>query len=129
MELEALSQIIWLEYLIIFFCFGMLAGLVAAAKQRSICGWFLLGLIIGPFALVVLLLPRLGPELPLSDPARRCPECAELIQPQARKCRWCGSSLAPLNAPGPGRETQPCFACGHPNRLDAVNCERCGATW
>lgn len=30
-----------------------------------------------------------------STPTRTCPECAELIQAAARKCRFCGASIAP----------------------------------
>ena len=29
-----------------------------------------------------------------STPTRKCPECAEMIQPDARKCRFCGATLS-----------------------------------
>lgn len=47
---------------------------------------------------------------------RACPECAEMIKPEARKCRFCGSEVVPLatkcewcsqSAPAPN---QPCSA-------------------
>jgi len=53
-------------------------------------------------------LPELEIELPSqpaavapsAEPARRCPYCAELVQPQAIICRHCGKALSP-NAPLP----------------------------
>lgn len=30
-----------------------------------------------------------------SIPSKKCPECAEMVQPEARKCKHCGASLAP----------------------------------
>jgi len=40
-----------------------------------------------------------------SLPTRKCPECAEMIQAEARKCRYCGASLVTENTlPAPGTE-------------------------
>lgn len=33
-----------------------------------------------------------------STPTRKCPECAEMIQPDAKKCRFCGATLSPTDA-------------------------------
>lgn len=30
-----------------------------------------------------------------ATPSRKCPECAEMIQPDALKCRFCGATLSP----------------------------------
>src|SRR5204863_9763884 len=31
-------------------------------------------------------------------PTRKCPECAEMVQIEARKCRYCGAALASPSA-------------------------------
>lgn len=53
-ELLIIGPIIWLF-------FGLVAMSIAGSKNRSGCLWFLLGLLLGPFSLVVALLPSCRP--------------------------------------------------------------------
>jgi len=118
-----------MSLLIIWGFFGFIAAVVAISKGRSGFGWFILGMLLGPFALVVALLPsrNLQPPMAASTPAADlvpCPECAEMIQRQARKCRFCGAAVTPPPEP---RELR-CFHCAHMNNNRATTCEKCGQT-
>jgi hypothetical protein len=74
--------------------FGIVSGLVAHHKARNALGWFIAGCLIGPFALVVVMLPMaLKPGV-----TRRCPACSETIREEARVCRYCRSESEALKA-------------------------------
>ena len=69
--------------------FGVVASIIAHGKGRNSLGWFLAGMFLGPFALVVALLT------PVERPGmfERCPACYEVIRAQATTCRFCHTAL------------------------------------
>jgi hypothetical protein len=81
------------------FAFAMAAGFAATARGRSGTGWFWLSfLLLGQFALLFVLvmhpLERGIEERRLKDgELKRCPTCAELVRPEALKCRYCLAEL------------------------------------
>jgi len=91
-----------MEILIVLFWwlfFLIVTPWVATAKGRSGVGWFLAALFFPLLALIVVaLLPSVRPAAPAAaqfDDRRPCPECAEMILRQAKKCRFCGAAITP----------------------------------
>jgi hypothetical protein len=74
-------------YVIAALVFGIVASVIAYGKGRNSLGWFLAGCAIGPFALIVALLPA----VPADGRYVRCLACAEVIQADATVCRHCGT--------------------------------------
>jgi hypothetical protein len=72
--------------------FGIICALIANNKKRNSLLWLIFGSIFGIFALIILLvLPSYKyDETPTPETHFRCPDCAELILKQARKCKHCG---------------------------------------
>lgn len=68
--------------------FAIASSFIAYGKGRNSLGWFLAGLLIGPFALVIALLP------PRVREGRfvQCAKCAEVIPADAQVCRFCGAT-------------------------------------
>lgn len=65
--------------------FGTVTAIAAHSRGRNSLLWLVLGMVIGPFALVVALLPSVARE----RVTMACPHCAEVVPWAARVCRYC----------------------------------------
>ena len=76
----------------------ILTPIIASSKGKSSVGFFLFAVIFGPLALVWVLVAPADEEgveknKLMSNDAKKCPYCAELIKPEAKLCRFCGKTL------------------------------------
>ena len=75
--------------LFLWVLFGVFSAMIASTKGRSAGGWFFMGLIFGPFGLLVALLPATEK----SGATRKCPDCAEVVKAEAMVCKHCGKKF------------------------------------
>jgi len=75
-----------LVVLFIWFIFPVLSAIVANSKGRSSFIWFIMGLLLGPFSLLVALLP----PIERTGVTKKCPDCAEIVKREANVCKHCG---------------------------------------
>jgi hypothetical protein len=80
----------------VWFLFAVFSAVIAVNRGRSGIGWFLIGGIFGVFGLLVAALPRIERDSDRDDDARKCPYCAEVVKAEAIKCRFCQSTLVPI---------------------------------
>jgi hypothetical protein len=76
-------------YIVVAITFAITSSVIAYSKGRNSLGWFLCGLLIGPFALVVAALPPVVRQGQFT----RCAACGEIVRAQANVCRYCGRAL------------------------------------
>ena len=82
------ASIIW--FVLAFFS-GLICGIIAQSRGQNGQIWFLVGCILGPLGIVVtaIMLRDAKQQARIS-----CPQCAEMIMPDAKKCRFCGADVA-----------------------------------
>ncbi|MCL4500227.1 MAG: zinc ribbon domain-containing protein [Deltaproteobacteria bacterium] len=121
------------------FC-PIIAAVLAAHKGRSSLAWFFLGLLAGPFAWAVALLPAIeapapagaapslaldNPPSPLDEELKDCPQCAEKIKLKAKKCRYCGSVFDAAEVDREIREREEIFQ--QRQEEGKMKCPHCGS--
>lgn len=74
--------------------FGIISALIASGRGRSGCGGFALGVLLGPFGLLIALFlsedqEKLDQRLVQSGERRHCPNCMQVIHSNAKQCPFC----------------------------------------
>jgi hypothetical protein len=112
--------------------FGIVSAFVARKKGRSGCGWFLLGVLLGPFGLLLAFAvsSRNAPTVAPAEarPPKKCPTCGEPMPPEAVRCVNCEAkaSRPRPTSPGLSAEFWTCPRCGASNSKKLYVCSNCG---
>jgi hypothetical protein len=76
---------------------ALLCAFIASSKGINGFGWFLLGLLLGPFGVLFVLFDKASPK---EKGEVKCPFCAEYIKKEAVVCKHCKSSITDQIATG-----------------------------
>lgn len=83
----------------IFFAsiFGFIAAAIASSKGHPAGRWFIYGFLLAivaiPHALLLRPTNEAEQKTALAEGKKKCPHCAEMIQPDAKVCRFCGRDV------------------------------------
>ena len=87
-----------MEFIVIWIVCGFVAAWIGNTRTGSGTAGFWLGLLLGPFGILIACF--LGDEddkarkLVADGQRKRCPMCAEVVQPQALICKHCGHEFS-----------------------------------
>ncbi|MFA7383622.1 MAG: Ltp family lipoprotein [Desulfurivibrionaceae bacterium] len=90
-----------MEFFITVVFLGIITGAIAHKKGHSFAKWCFYGaaLFIVALPMAIMLKPagEVAGTTAIMGGLRKCPKCAELIQPEAQVCRFCNAEVAPMS--------------------------------
>lgn len=122
-----------LVYAVLWLLFAIFSAVGAGTKNRSCAGWFFIGLLFGPFGLLVFAMPKLEPEKVASQKQSDTkPGEPALITEASWDCLNCnypnGGSRTTCEGCGQVREHGEtiCPMCRETIKVGALKCKHCG---
>lgn len=93
-----------MEIFLLWVLCAIVSAVIASSKGRSAFGWFILGMLISVFAIVlVAVLPSkkkslivVAGEVATPETHVRCPYCKGLVRKEASVCMHCKNALKPI---------------------------------
>lgn len=116
-----------MAFLVFWIMCGIATSMIFKTKGQNTVAGFFLGALLGPFGILFALFwskneGEIEQRAITSGSLRKCPDCAEMIKVEARKCRFCHAEFQPINARDLANQTTKSRVPGHSPKC---GCKRC----
>lgn len=91
-----------MAFLVFWIMCGIATSMIFNTKGKNAVAGFFLGALLGPFGILFALFwskneGEIEQRAVRSGSLRKCPDCAEMIKVETRKCRFCNAELQPIS--------------------------------